>query len=554
MTPALSRMPPFLFLLILLFFQGCASTMPCEVPADCPANHQCLQGECKPDKPKTKSEPARESKAEPTSEPSSEPVTDASGNDASEPDAPDSTKPDKGPLVLLSSVVGDGTKSPIVYGGKQAPKGSRESPSRFRTHWVLHGKGLHHLTDLQLVYKKQPEIIFDSNDGLELKKGTSTMRTLKLPAGLATGLFILIGFVGPQKIALGEVFVLQGERGKQGTQGSKGDIGPRGEKGLDGKDGGDCKIANISPTTKGDIQIKIECGTTNSTFLVPAGKNGKDGKNGVDGKNGKDGRNGVNGKDGKNGVDGKNGKDGAPGLKGDKGDRGVKGDKGDKGDGFNPITLQYVTDLQKTLFLDTKQKTATFSKVNLHINNGSNSSTKIDGYGNLIIGYNRRFTGLSYYRTGSHNLIVGDGHSYKSYGGIVAGYSNTISGPYSSVTGGRGNDADGEATSIVGGFGNTTRHYYSTVTGGNGNKATGNSSSVSGGTGNESSGKSSSICGGKNGAANSEYSSIAGGSSNRATHIGATVLGGYQNHAAGMYTTVTGGRGQSNRFSYTVTP
>ena len=52
---------------------------------------------------------------------------------------------------------------------------------------------------------------------------------------------------------------------------------------------------------------------------------------------------------------------------------------------------------------------------------------------------------------GSHNLIVGGNHSYSSYGGFVAGDTNTISGPYATVTGGS-KCATGDAASVSGGM------------------------------------------------------------------------------------------------------
>jgi len=81
-------------------------------------------------------------------------------------------------------------------------------------------------------------------------------------------------------------------------------------------------------------------------------------------------------------------------------------------------------------------------------------------------------------------LIVGAGHTYTSFGGIVAGYDNnieaecasitgglrnTVSGTYSSVTGGDYNTAQGQYNTIVGGFANTTQSLGNTILGGSGN-------------------------------------------------------------------------------------
>ena len=53
---------------------------------------------------------------------------------------------------------------------------------------------------------------------------------------------------------------------------------------------------------------------------------------------------------------------------------------------------------------------------NVQITNGTGSSTTVNGLGNLIIGYNPANTepGFPTAKTGSHNLVVGDEHSYTS--------------------------------------------------------------------------------------------------------------------------------------------
>ncbi|HEX7627338.1 MAG TPA: hypothetical protein VF354_00260, partial [Candidatus Methanoperedens sp.] len=66
---------------------------------------------------------------------------------------------------------------------------------------------------------------------------------------------------------------------------------------------------------------------------------------------------------------------------------------------------------------------------NLHIRDGSGDTFgPVNGLGNLIIGYNE-LRGSNDNRTGSHNLILGKANNYASYGGLVAGVSNEISGP-----------------------------------------------------------------------------------------------------------------------------
>ena len=126
-----------------------------------------------------------------------------------------------------------------------------------------------------------------------------------------------------------------------------------------------------------------------------------------------------------------------------------------------------------------------FEGVNVHVRSGSGAThdfcdpllepdfpncESLTGLGNLIIGYNDQF-GVGpptprEVRTGSHNLIVGDLHSFSSFGGFVAGSNNDITGWAASVCGGVGNEASGS---------------HSSVSGGHRNLASGNSASVSGG-------------------------------------------------------------------------
>jgi len=123
-----------------------------------------------------------------------------------------------------------------------------------------------------------------------------------------------------------------------------------------------------------------------------------------------------------------------------------------------------------------------FKNVNVQIVNGEGpvqvedenlpnyyDNPTLNGLGNLIVGYNETGTllhGDLEVRTGSHNLVVGPGHTYSSYGGVVAGFMNKSTGVYATVTGGSENTAGAPASS---------------VSGGNFCRALGNFSSVSGG-------------------------------------------------------------------------
>jgi len=92
---------------------------------------------------------------------------------------------------------------------------------------------------------------------------------------------------------------------------------------------------------------------------------------------------------------------------------------------------------------------------NLWITNGLGTTAVVNGLGNLIIGYNESRTPAPDVRNGSHNLVVGDKHNYGSYGGILAGYTNSVLAPYAAVSGGENNTASGLNSSVSGGTGIT---------------------------------------------------------------------------------------------------
>ncbi len=225
-------------------------------------------------------------------------------------------------------------------------------------------------------------------------------------------------------------------------------------------------------------------------------------------------------------------------------------------------------------------KTIRFTRVNVQIVNGTGQTYRINGLGNLIIGYNTPRVAGQYtcslgqywnnqtdcqnnggiwalsFKTGSHNLIVGDRTAYSSFGGIVVGYDNVISNPYavviggysniaagrtSNVSGGRSNVASGLASSVSGGQENIASGLYSSVNGGKGNRALGTSSSISGGFGNTASGDYSSVSGGSGNTASGHRSSVSGGQGNTASGNYSSVSGGAKNNASGNYSTVGGG-------------
>ncbi len=127
----------------------------------------------------------------------------------------------------------------------------------------------------------------------------------------------------------------------------------------------------------------------------------------------------------------------------------------------------------KTQYISVSGTEMVITGANLNIVSGAGeTSATVNGLGNLIVGYNEQSNGRNT-RTSSHNLIVGTEHSYSSFGGLVAGNANTISGDYSSVSGGSFNEASGFASSVSAGGFNTTSSDFASVSGGDNHEADG---------------------------------------------------------------------------------
>jgi hypothetical protein len=183
------------------------------------------------------------------------------------------------------------------------------------------------------------------------------------------------------------------------------------------------------------------------------------------------------------------------------------------------------------------------SGANLRIVNGLGSTSCTDaqgnpipncpnGLGNLIVGYNeeRAPDGDSNIRTGSHNVVVGGQHNFSSFGGLVVGRFNEISGEFSSVSGGTVNTASGDFSSVSGGTMNTASGFFTSVSGGDLNTASGPGASVSGGRENTASSFNSSVSGGfqntTSGDRSGSFASVSGGRDNTASGFASSVSGG----------------------------
>ncbi|MFN8545498.1 MAG: hypothetical protein U0807_14985 [Candidatus Binatia bacterium] len=218
-----------------------------------------------------------------------------------------------------------------------------------------------------------------------------------------------------------------------------------------------------------------------------------------------------------------------------------------------------------------------FTGCNVNVRSGSGSTDGLtNGLGNLIVGYNENDS--LPIRSGSHNVVVGPDHSYSGYGGLVAGFRNTISGLYCSVTAGRDNKAGGfgasvnggaknqamgEAVSVSGGFNNTAEVFAGSIVGGQCNYVgtgtapgctldsvtPGVAATISGGQLNQATAISASVSGGGGNMATEEEASVSGGSNNLAFGLFASVSGGNGNWASGRSSSVSGGE-SNNAFDY----
>jgi hypothetical protein len=183
-----------------------------------------------------------------------------------------------------------------------------------------------------------------------------------------------------------------------------------------------------------------------------------------------------------------------------------------------------------------------FEGANVHVRSGFGLTTDTStGLGNLVVGYNEDFD-VSFPRTGSHNLVLGNRNGFSSYGGLVAGEINWISGPWATITGGQWNEARGNHSSISGGGDNVTSAYVSSVCGGFVNHATDFAATVCGGRGNIASGRQSSVSGGAQNRASGVDSAVSGGDGNIASGLAASVGGGQSNQALAQFSSVNGGR------------
>lgn len=154
----------------------------------------------------------------------------------------------------------------------------------------------------------------------------------------------------------------------------------------------------------------------------------------------------------------------------------------------NQLEMQAVIAAQQA-YIDTLQQHLSVTDglvliqgANLQVVSGSGQTDgEINGKGNVIVGYNEDFANV---KSGSHNLVIGSYHNYSSFGGLVAGYENSIWGEFCTVTGGAFNTARDISCAILGGKYNLAEGNMTTIAGGLGNAFLGNESSILGSSSN----------------------------------------------------------------------
>lgn len=160
-------------------------------------------------------------------------------------------------------------------------------------------------------------------------------------------------------------------------------------------------------------------------------------------------------------------------------------------------------------------------------------TTAVNGAGNLILGYNEPRAAGPVDRTGSHYIVVGPGHAFSGFGGVVVGSANDSTAPYAPVYSGVRNRSTALGACITGGQFNLASGSFASVTGGFGSEAIGELASVSGGIRCQAAGPFASVSGGYKSRATGDAASVSGGDRCEAQGTRASVSGGSVRIAAG---------------------
>jgi len=135
---------------------------------------------------------------------------------------------------------------------------------------------------------------------------------------------------------------------------------------------------------------------------------------------------------------------------------------------------------------------------NVQVVNGLGSTDTRNGRGNLVVGRNEdgACSSGACARDGSHNVVLGMYNQYTSFGGMVAGTQNTVSGNYSTITAGTGSKATGAYSTVSGGAFHTVTEEGAAATGGRANRVFAVGAVASGGRATAAGGEFSTVVGG----------------------------------------------------------
>ena len=162
-----------------------------------------------------------------------------------------------------------------------------------------------------------------------------------------------------------------------------------------------------------------------------------------------------------------------------------------------------------------------FHDTNVYIQNGTGNTEDLNGKGNLFIGYNRTDGTLE--RSGSHNLIVGDLHSFTAHTGLVTGNENQILANYAVALGTTRSQATNEYAVAIGGEYSHVSGMYGTAIGGGFNSVSGPHSVALGGYSNLATGAFSAAAGGQSNIVHGDYATVAGGNFTLVEDLSSTV-------------------------------
>ncbi len=190
-----------------------------------------------------------------------------------------------------------------------------------------------------------------------------------------------------------------------------------------------------------------------------------------------------------------------------------------------------------------------FDSVNLHLRSGSGSTAgTVNGLGNLVVGYDEARTSGSD-KSGSHNIVFGRQANYTSFGGIVGGLTNSITGSYASVLTGSSNEATSTYSVVVTGSSNDSTGTNSVVVTGSTNEATSDDAVVISGSSNDATGSGSVVVSGLLNVASGNTAVVVSGYDNDALGWRSVVVGGTTNtsgeNSSDFYPVVVGGTGNA---------